>query len=148
MLKVLSRLLLLIPRVCTVSKFIPSKVLRKVFEIRTLFAFVTVAGKFNWDRAGRASQLIVFTDFNEPIARVERRVKFFNVNDPLIEFIVVDPRLVKPPAFSHIKFPFNCCGPSIEIIPAAEGPMTIFPPTTEQEARADASAWEFMVAVG
>lgn len=107
-LKVFNRLLLSISRTETVPKLMPSRVLKKVLEIVTLVALLTVDGKVSADNAGRATQLMVWTDSKAVMERVERRVRFCNVKACPIEPIVVLPRLVRPPAFSQIKEPVTC----------------------------------------
>lgn len=107
-LKVLRRLLLSICRVATVPKLIPSRVLKKVLEMVTLVALLTVDAKVRPGRAGRAVQSIVLTEVKAAMLRVERRVRLVNVKAPPIEPIVVLPKLVKPPAFSQVKSPVIC----------------------------------------
>lgn len=107
-LNVFKRLLLSICRVETVSKLIPSRVLKNVLEMVTLVAWLTVAGKVSWERAGRAVQAMVLTEVKSLIDRVERRVKLLSVKAPPMEPIDVLPRLVRPPAFSQVKSPVIC----------------------------------------
>lgn len=107
-LKVFNRLLLSIWRTETVSKLIPSRVLKKVLETVTLVALLTVAGKVRADKAGRACHAIVSTDSKALMESVERRVKLFNVKAPPIEPMVVLPKLVRPPAFSQVTEPVTC----------------------------------------
>lgn len=112
-LKVFSLLLLSICMRETVSTLIPSRVLRKVFETVMLLAELTVAGKVNKSRAGRAVHAIVPTLVKSVMERVERRVKLLRVKAPPIVPMVVLPKLVSPPAFSQIRSPVTCAGPSI-----------------------------------
>jgi len=107
-LKVFKRLLLSICRVATVPKLIPSRVLKKVLEMVTLVAELTVAGKVSEERAGRAVHAMVLTEVKSLMERVERRVRLFNVKVPPMEPIDVLPKLVKPPAFSQVKSPVIC----------------------------------------
>lgn len=146
-LKVFNRLLLSIWRTETVSKLIPSRVLKKVLEMVTLVALLTVPGKVSCDKAGRACHAMVWTDSSALMERVERRVRLVNVKAPPIEPMVVLPKLVRPPLFSHLTPPVTCCGPSMLIIPEAEELTRMLPAMVEQEAKAVASAWELMVAV-
>lgn len=90
------------------SKLIPSRVLKKVFEMVTLIAELMVDGKVSEDRAGRAVQAMVFTEVKSLIVRVERSVRLFNMRAPPIEPIDVLPKLVRPPAFSQVKSPVIC----------------------------------------
>jgi hypothetical protein len=144
-LKVFSLLLLSISSVATLSKLIPSRVLKNVLEMVTLVAFLMAAESCG--RAGRAVQAMVLTDASDGIERVERRVRLFIVKAPPIAFRVVDPRLVRPPALLQVKSPVICCGPSMLMTPAALVPTTMLPEMVEQEANCEASAWELMVAV-
>jgi len=107
-LKVFRRLLLSICRVATVSKLIPSRVLKNVLEIVTLVALLTVDGKVSEERAGRAVQAMVLTEVKSLMERVERRVKLLSVKVPPMEPIDVLPKLVRPPAFSQVKSPVIC----------------------------------------
>lgn len=73
--------------------------------MRTDLAVVTTAVKERAEMAGSALHLMLPTDFNAAMFRVDKRVKLVSANSPPIEVIVVLPKLVKAPAFSDEKPP-------------------------------------------
>jgi hypothetical protein len=140
--------LLLMFNVPTVAKLIPSRVLKKVLVMSTLSAIVTGPEKVSWGRAGSAVHEIEPTVVKSVNARVERRVRLFSRNCSPMVPIEELPRLVNWPAFSQIRLPVICSGPSMLIVPAAVGLMRTSPVIVKHEANRVASACELMVAVG
>lgn len=147
MLKVLRRLLLLMSKVPTVIKLIPSKVLKNVLVIKTLSAVLTSAAKVRDGRAGRAVQEILPTVVSVSICKVERVVKLLRRKLPPIVTTEEDIRVVSSPAFSTMKSPVISSGPLISMVPEAEVPTRTEPEMVEQELKAVASAAELTVAV-
>jgi hypothetical protein len=146
-LSVCRRLLLLTSKVCTVIKLIPSRELKKVLLMVTLSAWETVAGKVRRDRAGNADQSIVLTEVSSVMERVDRRVKLNKLKVPPMEPMVELPRLVNWPAFSQMKSPVICSGPSMLISPAASALTRTSPEMVVHAAYCVASACELIVAV-
>jgi len=88
------------------------------------------------------------TDVKEGKLRVDRIVRLVKVMVPPMEFKSLPLRPVMLTAPMQERSPLICWIPSSEIAPVMVDPMDISPLTVEHdEARAVASAWEFMVAV-
>jgi len=89
----------------TVIKLIPSRVLKKVLVMVTLFAFEMNEGKVSCDRAGRDDQLMVPTAVRSVNERVDNRVKLNMLKVPPIAPIELLVKEVKPPALLTIRSP-------------------------------------------
>ena len=89
------------------------------------------------------------TEVNDGKLRVDRIVRLVKVMVPPMEFRSLPLRLVILTAPMQDRSPLICWMPSREIGPVMVEPMDMAPLTVEHcEARAVASAWELMVAVG
>lgn len=140
--------MLLMSKVSTVFKLIPSRVFKKVLVMVTLLAVLTDWVKVRLERAGRAAQLMIPTVSRALNWRVDKRVKLLNSKVPAIVAIEVLVRDVIAPLFSTIKSPLICSGPSIAMVPGAVVLIKMSPLMVVQSAKAVASAAELMVAVG
>lgn len=135
-----NRLLLSMFRVAAVSMLIPSRVLKKVFEIVMYLALEMTAGSVRLERAGREIHEMLLTDERSVKEKVDKTVKLNRSRDLPTEPKVVLPRLVKPPASWQIRLPVICSGPSSCRTPDAAGPIRTSPSMVEQEAYWVASA--------
>jgi len=96
-------------RVWTVFILITSRVLRKVLEIVMLVALVIMEEKDNWGNGGQSSPGNYANAGKVGYRhRGERSVKLLRLNAPVIDSMVVLPRLVSPPALAQIKLPLIC----------------------------------------
>lgn len=142
------RLLLLMFRVCTVRRSIPSKVLRKVSLISTVLAVVTpTSPKLSWPRAGSDLQPMLPTLFKAWNPRLDRRVRLVNVKAPSMDVRDVLWRLVIAPLFSQIRSPVILWMPEISMSPGAAVFSRMDPLKVLHSDSCVASAWEAMVAV-
>lgn len=105
---VVNWLLLLMMKVATLSKLIPSREDNWVSEMVTLEQVETVAAKLSCCIAGRVVQLITPISVNSGNDKVERTVRSVRVMVPVIEFISGAERVTNEVALFTVRPPSSC----------------------------------------
>jgi len=119
--------LLLMSRVATVSRLIPSRFLKKVLVMTTLFAELMIDGKVSSPNLPRAVHLMSPTDVSLLKVRVDNCSMPFSSKVPPMLSREVDPIENNLVALAALKLPVIDRGPFKEMVLAASEPMSTSP---------------------